>query len=172
MVTARGALPRAEMERFLREAFDRLKPRRDDAVWSGWEQAVVGLGMVELRPLLQTAYKRGSIDPLWSTLADSEASLAKAQADGCAAVAGGEKYYTLFGDIIEELSTWHGFSKVGEQEQAKAKQEAALAALKPASKPASAIDGAFPWRDLFADVPLKALCPCGSGRKFKHCHGR
>jgi preprotein translocase subunit SecA len=33
-----------------------------------------------------------------------------------------------------------------------------------------AIDSADPatWRD----TPRNALCPCGSGRKFKHCHGR
>ncbi len=24
----------------------------------------------------------------------------------------------------------------------------------------------------FADTPRNAVCPCGSGRKFKHCHGR
>jgi preprotein translocase subunit SecA len=26
--------------------------------------------------------------------------------------------------------------------------------------------------DMLAQIPRNALCPCGSGRKFKHCHGR
>ncbi len=26
--------------------------------------------------------------------------------------------------------------------------------------------------DVLAQIPRNALCPCGSGRKFKHCHGR
>jgi len=35
---------------------------------------------------------------------------------------------------------------------------------------ATAIDPADPatWRD----TPRNALCPCGSGKKYKHCHGR
>jgi hypothetical protein len=168
MLTARGALSRGEMERFLREAFDRLKPRRGCIVWTGWEEAVVELGMVELKPLLEAAFRRGSIDPTWSTLADSETALAKAQAGGCAAMAGDNRSYALFGDVIEEFATWHSFSEAGERERAQAKQEAALAALKPV--PAS--DQQVDWRDRFANVPLKAPCPCGSGRKFKHCHGR
>jgi preprotein translocase subunit SecA len=26
--------------------------------------------------------------------------------------------------------------------------------------------------DVLAQIPRNAPCPCGSGRKFKHCHGR
>ncbi len=33
---------------------------------------------------------------------------------------------------------------------------------------ASAAGGANPW----AKTPRNALCPCGSGKKFKHCHGK
>jgi len=38
------------------------------------------------------------------------------------------------------------------------------------SQAAAAIDPADPatWRD----TPRNALCPCGSGKKYKHCHGR
>jgi len=28
--------------------------------------------------------------------------------------------------------------------------------------------GGNPW----AKTPRNALCPCGSGKKYKHCHGR
>ena len=37
-------------------------------------------------------------------------------------------------------------------------------------KPAVAVDPADPatWRS----TPRNALCPCGSGKKYKHCHGR
>ncbi|RZM33783.1 MAG: hypothetical protein EOP67_20565 [Sphingomonas sp.] len=40
-----------------------------------------------------------------------------------------------------------------------------------AERPAEiGIDPADPttWRN----VPRNALCPCGSGKKFKHCHGK
>jgi preprotein translocase subunit SecA len=29
-------------------------------------------------------------------------------------------------------------------------------------------DAGNPW----AKTPRNALCPCGSGKKYKHCHGR
>jgi hypothetical protein len=132
MLTARGQVPRAETERFLREAFDRLRPRKESFVWVGWEIAVVQLGMVELKPLVEAAYRRGSIDTTW----------------------------------IEEFSTWYGFSEKARQEQAEARQEEALALV-------SSPDRALPLAATMYDgVPLKAPCPCGSGRKFKHCHGR
>jgi uncharacterized protein len=28
------------------------------------------------------------------------------------------------------------------------------------------------WAALFAQAGRNDPCPCGSGRKFKHCHGR
>ena len=39
-----------------------------------------------------------------------------------------------------------------------------------AERPRQAIDPADPttWRD----TPRNAPCPCGSGKKFKHCHGK
>ena len=36
------------------------------------------------------------------------------------------------------------------------------------SQRAPASDGGNPW----AKTPRNALCPCGSGKKYKHCHGR
>ena len=27
-------------------------------------------------------------------------------------------------------------------------------------------------QNIFANVARNDLCPCGSGKKFKHCHGR
>ena len=39
-----------------------------------------------------------------------------------------------------------------------------------AERPVVAFDPADPtsWRDIARNAP----CPCGSGKKFKHCHGR
>jgi preprotein translocase subunit SecA len=41
--------------------------------------------------------------------------------------------------------------------------DTALAVAPPASQLASS-----PW----AKTPRNAPCPCGSGKKFKHCHGK
>jgi preprotein translocase subunit SecA len=44
----------------------------------------------------------------------------------------------------------------------------ALATLPAAAPAAAAATAAAPW----ARTPRNAPCPCGSGKKFKHCHGR
>ena len=42
----------------------------------------------------------------------------------------------------------------------------------PETPDMQAQDGAPADRESFGKVPRNAPCPCGSGRKFKHCHGR
>jgi len=38
------------------------------------------------------------------------------------------------------------------------------------SQPAAQVDPKDP--STWGKVPRNAACPCGSGKKFKHCHGR
>ena len=45
---------------------------------------------------------------------------------------------------------------------------ATAAGLRPAMPPGRSIP-TIP--DTWAKVQRNALCPCGSGRKYKHCHG-
>ena len=42
----------------------------------------------------------------------------------------------------------------------------------PAMALAGAADAFAPAKDDFGKVPRNAPCPCGSGKKFKYCHGR
>ncbi|HJQ56863.1 MAG TPA: SEC-C metal-binding domain-containing protein, partial [Vineibacter sp.] len=142
-----------------------LKPKRGSFVWGGWEEAIVELGMVELKPLLQAAFNRGSIDITWSTFDESVKALDEAVANGCANIAGADRHFTPFGDVVDELSSWHAFSEKATEERAKRRQEDALALVAALPIPRRTADSLH-------DVPLKAPCPCGSGRKYKHCHGR
>jgi preprotein translocase subunit SecA len=52
--------------------------------------------------------------------------------------------------------------------------EAALVGADMAGAPADAALPPMPPMDpdMLAQIPRNAPCPCGSGRKFKHCHGR
>ena len=63
MLTRRGELPRDATAAFLRDCFSQLEPQEDCYVWSGWVDAVAWLGLTELKPLVQQAFLRGSIDP-------------------------------------------------------------------------------------------------------------
>ena len=155
MVTRRGELPRDVTISFLRDCFARLEPREDCYVWSGWVDAVVWLGLSELKPLVQQAFQRGSIDPTWLTFEDFEEDLQYSvdypeddplNADGD---------LTLFGETVAEMSGWDAFQP------------------KPPRHEAShlKISGAFgtPHRDPLRNVGRNDPCPCGSGKKFKKC---
>ena len=66
--------------------------------------------------------------------------------------------FTLFGDTIEELSGWYGFSDDyrADQERRLQETEAELAENEP-------------YRNPFRGVGRNDPCPCGSGKKFKSC---
>jgi preprotein translocase subunit SecA len=42
----------------------------------------------------------------------------------------------------------------------------------PAASAAGAATAALPSRAPWTGTPRNAACPCGSGKKYKHCHGR
>jgi uncharacterized protein len=166
IVTRTGALPRAEMARFLRSCFDDLRPVQTCFVWNGWQEAVATLGLAELKPLVKDAFARGSIDPAWLEFEDFEQDLDHAVANPTAPPrVGGD--FTLFGDVVEELSTWYCFSEKYEAEQRRWQAER----LRRESEREPSIWSAYPepavnpYRGLGRNDP----CPCGSGRKFKKC---
>lgn len=169
MLSARGDLPLAEVERFLREAFDTLRPRDINYVWNGWQYSIAMLGLESLRPLVIRAFD-SFIDPGWQGLEHFEGDLRKAIADGSAALKGGDPRYTLFGDTVAELGTWHGFS---EESRRSAPGEHMVEAL--AQQMLARSEGTYvgtPHTNPYRDVGRNDPCPCGSGEKFKRCHGK
>ena len=76
MVTRAGAVPRADTERYLQDAFTQLQPQACNFVWNGWENAVAMLGMSELSPLVKQAFARRFIDPSWMGYEHFEEDLA------------------------------------------------------------------------------------------------
>ena len=59
MVTVRGELDRAVTGRFLRDAFMKLQPQRQNYVWVGWQSAIAILGMSDLQTLVKKAFDSG-----------------------------------------------------------------------------------------------------------------
>ncbi len=58
------------------------------------------------------------------------------------------------------------FARRGDGELAEAGANGGMAAAAAGGGAATAV--ASPW----AKTPRNAPCPCGSGKKYKHCHGR
>jgi uncharacterized protein len=155
MLTRSGDLPRRATAEFLRDCYGQLEPQLDCYVWQGWVDAVAWLGLTELKPLVQQAFSRGSINPGWLSFEDFERDLEHAVAHPEAEPLTPEGDLTLFGDTVEEMSGW--------------------ACYKP--KAPSISDSRWslieslgtPHREPLRNVGRNDPCPCGSGRKFKKC---
>ena len=157
MLTLRGELPRAEAERFLRAGYSDIKPQQDCFVWNGWQSAIAALGLVELKPLVERAFKRGCLDPSLVPLEEFEEDLQRAIEHPTTPWAY-EDEYTLFGDTIEELSTWAAFSP-----DHGSGHGANFINREPQWSPS--VRAVNPFKDVGRNDP----CPCGSGKKFKKC---
>jgi uncharacterized protein YchJ len=153
MLVRRGELPREAVAAFLRDCFSQLEPKQDCQVWSGWVDAVIWLGLTELKPLAQQAFLRGSIDPEWVTFQEFEQELQYTGDHPEAEPLHLDGEQTLFGDTVAELSEWH--------------------ALKPKAPRHEALDWVdslgTPYHDPLRKVGRNDPCPCGSGKKFKKC---
>src|SRR5262249_13655411 len=108
MVTQRQLLPREEAKRFLTACYDDL-PQEECFVWNGWQYAIAMLGLDEMTPLVEQAFKKGHISPMWMHFSDFQDDLRKWKATRPGGRSGKHGDFDLFGDPVEELSTWHCF---------------------------------------------------------------
>lgn len=163
MVTQRGEMPRDEAVRFLRACYSELEPQDECWVWQGWQSAIALLGLVELKPLVEQAFTRGFISPGWLRYHHFEEDLQQAIDDPVGLPRRSDGEFSLFGDTVEELSTWHCFRP----EEPKPKE--------PKPKEREEVRrGTVLWRagtpvNPHRNVGRNDPCPCGSGRKFKKC---
>ncbi len=158
LLVLRGDVDRAPIARFLRDAYMELQPQARCVVWQGWESAIATLGLGELASLVKRAFARGYIDRGWLDFEDFEADLERGIVRPGEPRGPEDREYALFGDTVEELCRWHGFSDeiAAEQERKSEPAETAFAASEPHRNP-------------FRGVGRNAACPCGSGKKFKNC---
>jgi hypothetical protein len=153
MLVRRGELPRDATAAFLRDCFAQLEPKEDCYVWSGWVDAVAWLGLTELKPLVQQAFQRKSIDPTWLTFENFEEDLQHTVDHPEADPLNADGDVTLFGDTIAELSGWDGFKPKASSNEPKW----------------GAPGYGEPHREPLRKVGRNDPCPCGSGKKFKKC---
>ena len=101
MVTLRDEMPRAEATRFLRACYTDINPQDDCFVWIGWQSAIAMLGLVELKPLVEQAFRRGYVDPSCLSFEHFEEDLQRTI--DATQPQWYRDEYSLFGDTIEEL---------------------------------------------------------------------
>jgi hypothetical protein len=163
MLVLRGDMDKAGASRFLRDAFAALEPQAPNFVWQGWQSAIAMLGLSELKSLVKTAFERGFIDRQWLGFEHFERDLAHGIEHPGEPVRPGDDLFTPFGNVIEELSNWYGFSEKRREDRVKRQDDASFdwggAGL--------SLDG--PYRNTLKGVGRNDPCPCGSGKKFKKC---
>jgi hypothetical protein len=159
MLVLQDRLDRAEVAPFLRDCWINLQPRDGCYVWAGWQSAIAMLGLVELRDIVKEAFDRRIVNPGWLSYEDFESDLTLAILNSAEPGARRDDEYTLFGDTIEELSTWYCFSEKYKQERERVRNML-LAPLFPSSEPV---------RNPLRGVGRNDPCPCGSGKKYKKC---
>ncbi len=155
MLARRGDLPRQAAADFLRDCYSQLQPRIDCYVWQGWLDAVAWLGLAELKPLVQEAFLRGSIDPTWLSFEEFEKDLQHAVEHPEAQPLHPDGNLALFGDTIAEMSDWACFKP-----KARGRDESEWSPLTSLG---------MPHRDPLRKIGRNDPCPCGSGKKFKKC---
>jgi Protein of unknown function (DUF1186)/SEC-C motif len=155
MLTRRGELPRDTTAAFLRDCFSQLEPKEDCYVWSGWIDAVVWLGLTELKPLVKETFLRRSIDPMWLRFKDFEEDLQYSVDHPDAEPLHADGDLTLFGETVAEMSEWACFApKAPRQDTSDWGARTSLG---------------MPHREPLRKVGRNDPCPCGSGKKFKKC---
>jgi hypothetical protein len=158
ILVLRGDLDRSEAICFFKDAFEKIKPRNGCFVWQGWQSAVAMLGARELKPVVKQAFDHAHIDSRWLRFQDFEKDLEFAIEHPGKSRLDNDGPYTLFGDTIEELSTWYGFSEKYKEDRERWEPNADEDIL--VSKP---------YINALRGVGRNDPCPCGSGRKFKKC---
>jgi Protein of unknown function (DUF1186)/SEC-C motif len=157
MVTLRGELDRGVAARFLRDAYNDLRPQRESYVWAGWESAIALLGLAELKVLVKRAFDRRFIDPQILSFDEFEKDLRRGIAQTGHPWHPHDRYYELFGETVEELSGWCYLpenNQGGEEWQDEGELDWLLSE---------------PYQNPLRGVGRNDPCPCGSGKKFKKC---
>jgi uncharacterized protein len=157
MLTLRGDMRRDEAASFLRACFAYLAPQQACFVWEGWQSAIALLGLAELKPLVEEAFDRGSIDPSWMRLEHFNEDLEFALQHPDAPYRF-EDEYAPWTDTIKELSTWSCSHKQSVEEQ-----------RFPWMEPPTSTWLPQPAVNTHRNVGRNDPCPCGSGKKFKKC---
>ena len=157
MLARRDQLPRSEVARFLHACHADLE-QSTCFVWDGWQSAIALLGLVELKPLVERAFRRGYLSPEYSSFEDFQDDLRQVIEHRAPPEWQSKNEFELFGDTIEELSHWSWSSR--DEDEDDAEDDADDWEPKPPQGPI-----VNPFKGVGRNDP----CPCGSGKKFKKC---
>jgi uncharacterized protein len=137
--------------------FYKERPAEDgDQAWAGWLQAIALLGLRDLVPLVDSAFRENRISEEWTDRAqfDDDIAVAEYAPDDI------DRFtqYNLgyIEDVLVSLDWTRGTEDVFDEDS----EEAPWIDFAQPNEPVR-----NPWRNVGRNDP----CPCGSGKKFKKC---
>jgi hypothetical protein len=140
---------------FLRHCFTGIQPQDTCFVWDGWQSTIAMLGLTELVPLVEEAFRREFICPTICDYDWFQQELAVSLASPPFALLDTTDYRP-FDSCVEEFKSWRGFTEAYRREMARDREEDFWMVQLPAV-------------NAYRDVGRNDPCPCGSGKKFKKC---
>ena len=149
-------IPRDRFQEFL-VGFHEGRPAEDgDQAWAGWLQAIALLGLRDLVPLVDSAFREDRIPKDWIDRPQFEEDLAEAERapDDIDRLTQANLGYIE--DVLVSLNWARGTEDVFDEDG----EDAPWTDFAYPSEPVR-----NPWRHVGRNDP----CPCGSGKKFKKC---
>lgn len=147
-----GQMTRETVAAYFTELFHGKLKRTHCHAWNGLAVAVAELPATELLPYVRQVYADGLVNPGFAHLEGIERILREQEQ-------GRRERKRVITDAIAEMEWWAAFKKA---EQASGKPT--LGRKSAGETPSPPKVHKKPWRN--------APCPCGSGKKYKHCCGK
>ena len=149
-------IPRDRFREFLVRFLEERPAEDRDQAWAGWLQAIALLGLRDLVPLVDSAFREDRIPEEWIDRPQFDADLAAAERAPDDIDRFTQYKLGYIEDVLVSLAWARGREDVFDE----ADEEPPWADFAYPSEPVR-----NPWRHVGRNDP----CPCGSGKKFKKC---
>jgi hypothetical protein len=151
-----GRIQRDRYREFLVRFYEERPAEDGDRAWAGWLQAIAMLGLRDLVPLVDNAFREDRIPEQWVDRPEFEEGLAEAERAPDDIDRFTRKNLGYIEDALVSLDWTRGTEDVFDEDG----EEAPWIDFAYPNEPVR-----NPWRNVGRNDP----CPCGSGKKFKKC---
>jgi hypothetical protein len=155
-LTWNGSIPRDRTERLLKDLFEKNLAEPADSTWDGWVHAIAFLGLRDMVPFVQRAWKEERLAEWILTPGEFEDLLSEAELKPDDATRFEDHGLGYIEDVMVALE---GPDYLRSDEFAETKEDDSAWAWTPVEPVRN------PWRNVGRNDP----CPCGSGKKAKKC---
>jgi len=152
-----GRIDRDRLKQLLVRFHEERLAEDGDQAWAGWLQAIALLGMRDMVPLVDAAWREGRLPEMWIDRAEFDEDLARAERSPDDIARFTEANLGYIEDVLDSLAWTRGSGNDGFDDD----DETSFWADDP--YPNEPVRN--PWRHVGRNDP----CPCGSGKKAKKC---